>query len=243
MAVTVRENWPVFAAFAGALVAGVFSMVRTRRPEQPLALLGVTLPFVILGCMAPSRFHVQYFFALMPFLGIGMVELSRATALHASRSALACAALIIACSIVSSARGMSQYASVRHLFHFESWGAVVAHRFAQELQAELGSGPILTLDPLLVAESGAAVYPEVSSGEFGWRTAHLLPLEKRERLKMVCAFDMERWLAAKPPTGIVLDWTDPQLTPPLITWARAHGFQSRRRSGLVELWSREPASH
>jgi hypothetical protein len=236
--VTVRDNWPIFAAFIGSFIVGGIASVRARRCEQPLALLALTLPFVIWGCLAPSRFHIQYFFALMPFLALGMVELCRGAALWLPCRAAAPAVLIIACSFISGMRGAREYASVRNLFRFESWGAVVAHRLAGQLRAELGPGRILTLDPLLVAEGGAPVYPEVSSGEFGWRTAHLLPLEKRRRLKMVCAFDIDAWLGERPPGGIVLDWTDPQLTPPLIEWARANGFHAQQRFGVLELWLR-----
>ncbi|HEX5175496.1 MAG TPA: hypothetical protein VFV83_00630 [Chthoniobacteraceae bacterium] len=242
VAVTVRDNWPIFAAFISSLVVGAIASLRARRWEEPLALLALTLPFVILGCLAPSRFHIQYFFALMPFLALGMVELSRGAALWLPCRAAAPAVLIIALSLISAVLGAREYACVRTLFRFESWGAVVAHRLAEQLRADLGPGRILTLDPLLVAEGGAPVYPEVSSGEFGWRTAHLLSQAKRRRLKMVCAFDIDTWLRERPPDGIVLDWTDPQLTPPLIDWARANGFRSRQRVGLLELWSRDGKS-
>jgi 4-amino-4-deoxy-L-arabinose transferase-like glycosyltransferase len=238
MAVTVRDNWPVFAAIVGSLVTGAIGVARTRRAEPALGFLAVTLPFVVWGCMAPSRFHVQYFFALMPFLALAMVELCRATALWRPVAGAASAGLILASALMAAVLGASQYACARQLRDFASWGAVNAHRLAYQLRAELGPGRILTLDPLLVAEAGAPVYPEVSSGEFGWRTAHLLPLEKRRRLKMVCAFDLEPWLRAQPPNALLLDWTDPQLTPPLIAWARTHGFHSQNRYGLLELWTR-----
>ena len=50
---------------------------------------------------------------------------------------------------------------------------------AQRVRGEASPGRMLTLDPLVVVEAGIPIYPEISSGDFGWRTAHLLPLEKR----------------------------------------------------------------
>lgn len=234
--VTVRENWPIFAAFVASMIAGGVALFRTRQIERPLALLGLTIPFVLWGCLAPSRFHEQYFSALMPFLALGIVEFLRATG-SPPMPARALSAMLVALALVCGVRGARPYASVRQLANFESWGPVSAHRLAAQLRADLGTGLILTLDPMLVAEGGSPIYPEVSSGEFGWRTAHLLPRDKRRRLKMVCAYDIEPWLRTAPPNGIILDWTDPQLTPPLIDWARIHQFKPFTRYGSLELWS------
>jgi hypothetical protein len=237
VAVTLRDNWPIFSAFVVALISGGIAMIRTRRIEKPAILLMLALPFVLWGCLAPSRFHVQYFYALMPFLALVTIECCRALA-PLPGLARCVGATCVALALVGTGLGASQYATVRRLFDFESWGAVSAHRFANQLRTELGTGRILTLDPMLVAEAGAPIYREVSSGEFGWRTAHLLPLEKRRRLKMVCGYDVEWWLGAMPPDAIVLDWTDPQLTPPLVQWAGSHGFTARTRYGAMELWTR-----
>jgi hypothetical protein len=218
------------------MIAGGMALFRSRQVERPLALLAMTIPFVLWGCLAPSRFHVQYFSALMPFLALGSIELCRAT-VSSPLPARTLAAMLIALALACGVRGARHYASVGQLANFNSWGPVSAHRLAAQLRSDLGPGRILTLDPMLVAEGGSAVYPEVSSGEFGWRTAHLLPRDKRRRLKMVCAYDIEPWLRTAPPDGIILDWTDPQLTPPLIDWARAHQFKPFTRYGSLELWS------
>jgi hypothetical protein len=240
LSVTFIVNWPIFIAFAVSAFAGIAAAIRTRTAAFPLCLLGLVLPFAWWGCVAPSRFHVQYFFALTPFLLLGWVEFHRAVAIW-PRVAQTLGILLVALAVISAASGFRHYRFVQHLTHFELWGPVIAHRMGQRLRDAAPPGRMLTLAPLVVAEAGVPTYVELSSGDFGWRTSHLLPLEKRRRLHLVCPFDIDRWLEADPPGSVLVEDAEQQLHAPIIVWAAAHGYERVRKDGAFELW-RRPAS-
>jgi hypothetical protein len=232
---TLTENWPILCAFAVNALGALVVVTRTRARTFHILFLGMLLPFVFWGCVAPSRFHVQYFYALMPLLLIGCVELWR-LAQSSPRLSNLLGATFAFLTVVSVAVGWRHYIFVRQIGSFEKWGPVIAHRMAQRVRAEASPGRMLTFDPLIVVEAGIPIYPELSSGDFGWRTAHLLPLEKRQRLHMVCAFDIDAWLARDPPGNLFLDWNEQQLTPPITNWAKNHGYRPGARHGKYELW-------
>jgi hypothetical protein len=97
--------------------------------------------------------------------------------------------------------------------------------------AEMPS-PVLTLQPTSLLTAGVPIYPELSSGEFGWRSSHLLPKDRRQRLHLLSPFDLDEVLATRPPGAIVIWDPDDKLEEPLIQWAEKNGYRKGRDPGV-----------
>lgn len=241
LAVTVKDNWPLLCAFCLCAFATLATAIRHRKAEPRIRFLAITLPFVIWGCLAPSRFHPQYYFALMPTLVLGCVEAIRFLGSAPQRQNLLAGSIFLL-TLISIPLGLKKYAFATRFADFEKWGPVMAHRAAHAASIAAGPGKILTLDPLIVAEAGMATYPEFSSGEFAWRTAHLLPLAKRQRYHMVTLSDLDTWLAGQPPASLFLSGQEKRQNPPLIKWAEERGYKKSASFGQYGVWVKTESS-
>lgn len=231
---TVWMNWPLFSAFLLSVFAAVGVAVRRRVLEFRLLFLALLLPFIAWGAIAPSRFHLQYYFPLLPVMALAIIETLRL--LPEWRTARVLWVAVLALAMVSVGLGARQFASVAELHRPQRWGVVKEHRRSWALRQAAGPGAMLTLNPLRAAESGLPVYRETSSGEFGFRVAHLLPRVRRQRLHLACAFDLAEWLGANPPASLFLDTSDPVLNGPIARWAEDHGYRRVRSFGSYALW-------
>jgi hypothetical protein len=207
-----------------------------RRPDQrfrALLLLG-GLPFVIWGSLAPSRFHQQYWYATIPWLALlalsGFSQLAGAHGWRKRSTAIALVALVI--SLVAAA-------TVSKLFApgFSGFFAVASSLRPQPGFSDL-PGPVLTLHPTPVAAGHGRIYPELSSGEFGWRSSHLLPKEKRQRLKLLSPFDLNETLALRPPASIVVLYAKDEMEQPLIRWAEDNKYDKQPDLGVYQVWTK-----
>lgn len=238
----VRPGWPLFLAFA---IVGVrpgwkflqqkFSGVGEQGDGSLSAALALMIvPFAALGCALPTRYQSQHWFALVPLVVLATVE--GAACLSNPRHRKSGLTLLGIISIISCARGASEYKPIANLFLPAEWFAIKAHRFAEELSARVGPGKMLTLAPAWPAEGKIPTYPEFASGPFAWRLAHLLPPEQRQQFHVVSPADLEAFLAKEPPAAILTGVEDDDLEAPLEAYARAHGFiPGKLRKGRV-LW-------
>jgi hypothetical protein len=186
--------------------------------------------------VAPSRFNLQYCYALLPFLvwltAFGFAHLPKVAWLRIPASAL------LACGAAFTLwEGASDYRMVADLAHPSRWRAVTYDESLTPAREHVTGGKILTLEPMLALEAGFDVYPEFATGEFAWRSSHLLPADKRRRMKLVCPSDLEEFLAGDPPAGVLIEKYDKELNSPLRDHAVRHGFRKVIDTDKIEFWA------
>lgn len=245
-------SWPLFTAFLLIAVGPALRGLRLRQPARlGSTIVLLTLPFLIAGCFAPSRYQYQHYFVVIPFLVLGIVygagERQRNAEGRRQNDAgrLPLAALVLVISSLAcytyhtfkkNGRGLEWVAeSVQP----SKWFALKAHASAVEIRALVEPGKILTLAPAWVTEAGLPIYPEFASGPFAWRSAHLMTPERRKRLKMVAPEDLETFLASDPPAAILTGIEDKKLEEPLVEYAKLHGYRLEKLGRKKELWVRE----
>lgn len=87
------------------------------------------------------------------------------------------------------------------------WPASETHRQGTTLRSALSKhgqdGPIATLSPIIALEAGRPIYPELSTGVFGYRVGGLLADHERSRVRLTSAADLGRLLQARRPAAVL----------------------------------------
>ncbi len=239
-------SWPLFLASLIALPAAWSWFRRRERGSFACAVLLLTIPFLIAGCFAPSRYQYQHYYVVMPFLawavaaGLGALRtddrFARLCRIGVVVLALTSAATSIYATLKRSGKG--GFSWIAESMQPSEWFPTKAHEFSRQIRSRVGEGKVLTLAPTWVVEAGGEIYPAFASGPFAWRGAHLMDPERRRRLGMVAPADLEEYLAAEPPKAILLGVEDPELEGPLREYGQSHGFRPVGRGKKRVLWLR-----
>jgi len=210
------------------LAVGIHALIQVRnrrRTDYPVALLFAILPFVLLGVAAPTPSYSQYYSVLA-----AVTCLAAAIGWPARlRWPLAAA---VAVSLTASF--VQNFETVSRLVRRE-WTPIQAHADGQALRKLVGSGPVLTLAPIVPLEGGLAIFPPFVTGSFAWRTASQIPAAERRRYGFVAEEDLHDFLAPRPPGAILLD-CDRKRERGLLAYARAHAYRRVELPQKISLW-------
>lgn len=233
--VVMAKDWPLFLGFLAVGLPGLvmhFRRVRRAPVWSGALLLVLLLPFVFAGALAPTRFQHQHYYALVPFLVLGIgFGLSQWRA--RARWAAGLLGLLALCSVVRAASEMQEFAQPRE---FARWVPVKVHRIGEDIARRAAGGRVLTLAPIHPLEGGARIYEELAVGPFAYRLAHLLPDERRSRLRVCAPEDLPVVLSKEPPTAILLGAEDAKLETALRQYAELRGFTPVKSYGKLTLW-------
>ncbi|MDB6154076.1 MAG: hypothetical protein JWL90_2529 [Chthoniobacteraceae bacterium] len=238
-------SWPLFTAFILAGIQPGIQAIRQRtKGGAASALVLLTIPFVIAGCFAPSRYQQQHYFVLIPFLVLS--ALLRVAAAPENRMArfnrMAIPVLLVvsfgAYCMRQSHKSGTGFAWLPQTFQPNEWFPNSAHAKSAELRSFVGPGKVLTLAPAWVTEARLKIYPEFANGPFAWRAAHLLDEEKRRRLGLIAPANLEEFLAQDAPAAVLVGIEDENLEAPLREYALRHGYRKVKMSRKWELWVR-----
>jgi len=210
------------------LAVGIFALFQQRhrwRSDYPTALLFATLPFVLLGVLAPTPSYSQYYSALA-------LAASLAAAIGLPSRALWPLAAAVAVSLVASV--VQNFETITRLAKGE-WTPVQLHADGQALRKRVGPGPVLTLAPIVPLEGGLSIYAPFATGSFAWRTASQIPTAERQLHGFVAAEDLPGFLADRPPAAILLGYERKQERAQL-TYARDHGYRRVELPQKISLW-------
>lgn len=228
------HSWPVFLLWVVVAVRPGWQWLRTRRLGNPAAGLWLLLfPFVLLGCWTPSRYQIQHYFVFIPFLLMAVATSWGRVEFAKSPIGIAVAVVV---ALVLGGRASRDYPSLRDLTQPGEWFSSRQRAQATELQAVVGNGPVLTLAPTFPLAAKVPVYPEFATGAFGWRSATLVPADRRARLQLVAPEDLEAFLQVRPPAGILTGVEEDDEEAPLVEWAQRHGFQKRPLKKKRTVW-------
>lgn len=233
----VVPSWPLFLAFFTVAVAPAWAWLRRREGGQLASgVLLLTLPFFLLGCFAPSRYQYQHFYVLIPFLALGIVYGLQCEASSKPKVRLF-GSLISVAAIVSILLGINNYRNISPAWNKDEWATTRTRSVGGDIRKHIAHGKILTLAPTYPLLGGFDIYPEFATGPFAWRSAHLVPAERRRRLHLVAPDDLDMFLASDPPAAILTGYEDDgDLEKPLVDYARRHGYRFVRVSKRRDLW-------
>jgi 4-amino-4-deoxy-L-arabinose transferase-like glycosyltransferase len=204
-----------------------------------LTAFAAVLPFVFIGCFAPSPLFYQYFYALVPF--VILIAVFAAAAIWNEAPALRSpAAILLVCVAMAVVLGARKFSSVAGLFSPADWTPIERHVEAQPLREKVLPGRVLTLAPLHALEAGFKIYPPFSTGSFAWRVAPYIAAERRHRLRIVSEAELESFLRDEPPTAIILGY-EKEGEEALAAYATSHGFHPQAfGEDDATLWLRLP---
>ncbi len=228
------------------VIAGVLPMIAMRltrtlrhgaRFEHGFVL--ISLPFLLIGCFAPSPLFQQYFYPLVPFLLLaglyGLASVAPETVWF--RRTLVLGAL---CAVLSVGLGRRIYDHIGLLASARSWTPVKFHRFGVELRQQAASGRMLTLAPIYPLEAGLPIYPALATGPFAWRISPYVEAGKAARLGMVTPATLEATLDADPPAAFLLGIErSGGHEHELQNYAGSRGYVPAVRADGHELWTKK----
>jgi hypothetical protein len=200
----------------------------------PAAFSTALVAFLALGCALPTRYQYQHWFIIVPFMILAVAECLQFASIGVKSWKPWALSLLAIASLVMNGRAYAE--PLTFLFRPNEWYPVRLHTYGKEISSHVPHGPILTLAPAYVDESGLTTYPAFATGPFAWRVAHLVPPEKRKRFHVIAPADLESFLANKPPAAILTGVEEDELEVPLIAYANAHGYQRVRLKKKRDLW-------
>ena len=229
-----RELPLVIASLLPVIVARCVGAA-SRRPRFEIGFAFISLPFVLMGCFAPSPLYPQYFYPLVPFLLLAALYGLAAIPSEKPwfRRLLVAGAICVA---VSVGVGRRAYAHYRDLCTPETWTPIRLNRQATNLRAQVHGGRVLTLAPLYPLEAGLSIYPPFATGPFAWRVAPHVEPGKAARLGMVTPTTLDATLDADPPAGILLGF-DENHELDLRHYAESRGYAVISHLDGAELWT------
>ncbi|HEY5411510.1 MAG TPA: phospholipid carrier-dependent glycosyltransferase [Caulobacteraceae bacterium] len=237
---------PLLGILAGVVLAA--ALVRRGRAASPsvgylqaLALAGLAAAF------APSPMQRQYLLPMLPPLIVlwgAQDPLSRLG--KPSRQA------VLALVLIGLAIGLGRAGYVLGEAGLGWAGGRLppalaledeAHWIGRTLAQRGPAGPVATLSPRAVLDSGAALDPRFAAGAFAYRTGDLVPDAEQRRLHMTSPRTLASDLDATPPAALVTGYEQPaglhrrNVDDDLRAYARSRGYQRRvSPDGVAELW-------
>lgn len=236
-------SWPLFAAYVIATAPRIADWVKNRASRDlPCVMLFSVLPFLLIGCFAPSRYQYQHYYAFIPLLVGGViVALGSADRLYARRlvwqtGGLLAVALALVCHRGLRAGISSELSWIRNAGNPAEWFAVRAHKLGETIREQVPTGKVLTLAPAWPLEGGCGIYPEFASGPFAWRSAQWLESSRRPAFHMVAPSDLQSFLQSDPPAAILTGVEDSELEKPFVQYATERGYQPMKLNKKRLLW-------
>lgn len=214
-----------------ALVAmGVSILRRSGKSSMTTGLLDYVILAGLIAAWLPRPIYVQYLVPLLPalFLRFGLMlgdpRWSRPAAIAALTLCMAAGMAETAIRTAPNiARAHSPILSATH----------DAHAIGQSVRAAGIAGPIVSLAPERVVDSGLPLDPRFAAGPFLFRTRDLLTPAQQAAFHVLNGASVANGLTRHPPAAIVTGQesapspaTPQGLDSSLIAWARGHDYRA-----------------
>lgn len=241
-----QEIWfgPVVAVALAALLAIALTAIARRNdseaPQRAVRLgevvvLAGVVAFSVAFSFIPTPGFPQYFappLICLPLAFALLVEALGPGALPALRPIILAATLVV---IAINGPRLGQY--IGKALHPQQWTAVRVHDggmvIADRLHAAGISGKVATLAPLYPLEGGLAVYAELATGPFAYRTGDMTSPELARYYTMTSPATVAALLERDPPAALLLGF-DAELEKPLRAYAESHGYTPSAELGFKD---------
>jgi Dolichyl-phosphate-mannose-protein mannosyltransferase len=221
----------------GLVLLKIDVMRRAVAPRFEILFLFIVLPFVCLGCVAPTPTWYQYYFAPIPFLILLILYIL--SDLRDVALARAAGPVVLVGAFISFVYG-SPFNSDSLLTRPQSWTPVRLQREAEIIRADVdsssGEGEVLTLSPLYAIESGLPIYNEFVTGPFAWRVSHLLSDREAANRHLPRPSRIKSFLKKKRPRAILTGKEEDPLELPFVRSAERLGYRSKTTPTGVVIW-------
>jgi hypothetical protein len=186
---------------------------------------------LFLGALLPDPPQLQYFFALVPFAILAMLE--QLAAQPPERQARGTRVLAVAAALTIAA-GLPAYRGLWTARAPAQWVPVRIHRAGERLAASAAGARVITIAPIYPLEGGARIPAACAAGSFGWRVGALVAADARRRLRVATPRDVDELVAASQPAVLLTGSERPREEEPLLDYARHQGWGRRALpDGLV----------
>lgn len=229
-----RREFPLMAACALPMLVSRFTRTAGDRRRFEGGFVWLAMPFVLMGCLAPTPLYPQYFYPLIPFLILAALHALAGIPPETARfrRTLAIGAAIV---VASYAMGVHSYSHLRDLRSPMEWVPFRLHARGEKLRAQVPRGRVLTLAPIYPLEGGLAIYPSFSTGPFAWRLAPFVEPAKAARLGLLTPLTLARGLDGDVPSAILLN-IEPDREIALRLYAERLGYTAMPDLDGGELW-------
>lgn len=220
-------------------------------------LVLLALPFLLIGAAAPTPSWAHYYYALVPFMVVGVMYAfaerfaaagrmskravlvpGRAQGTASQRGLLTYFGAMVCVTVVF---GLSGFREAQSLMHPSEWFTVRSNRIGVDIAQRTGQGRVLTLAPLYPLEGGGSIYPQLVTSPFVWRTASLVDDSTRRAVGIISEDELPRLLEAEPPAAVLVGY-EPDAEAPFIAFAADHGYTPIELANGTTLWlCREPS--
>ena len=204
---------------------GIAHPARWLLPSGPMAIVLGAFVLSAVFSFIPTPSHPQYFAPPLVCLPLGLALLFARLDpdARASVQPVLVAATLVALAMVSPRL-------VQHLgtvIHPERWTVMRVHAdgvaMAKRIAAAGVSGKVATLAPVYPLEGGLAVYPELATGPFAYRTAEITPPDIAAFYRMTSPTRVATLFNADPPAALLLGF-DAALEEPMLAYAKKAGY-------------------
>ena len=249
---TLEAGFHLAVGPALAMVVGVLieAFRRRREPARPdVALLQVLALAGVAAAFAPSPMQRQYLEPLLPPVVVLWSLRNPADGLRGG-GRLALAALLA----IGIAVGLGRIGYVLGDAALRWIGGrpppalaltAEAHWLGRTLATTPVRGPVATLSPVVVVDSGLPLDPRFASGVFAYRTGDLVPDAQQSRLHILSPRSLAHGLDAQPPAAIITGFESAvgvhRRNPDddLRAYARTRGYrQLTSPDGVIQVWLR-----
>lgn len=225
---------------------GLMEALRKLRSGPVFLVLGIFLPMSVLS-FAPTPSFPQYF---VPLLVCAALLLLVLYARLDTQARLQARPVLIAASVVLVIVAMPRLTQhLGRLPHPDRWIVSRVHQAGLAIAGKLSeagvSGKVATLAPVYPLEGGLAVYPELATGQFGYRIAEFADESILRHYRTTSAATIEAMFEADPPAALLVGF-EPELEAPMVRFAeqngylRVDGFEIDDRYGAGILYVRPP---
>jgi len=231
----IRPDAALFVAGLLPVLAAFLARRGTaRRSHMQMRFILLLLPFVLIGCFAPSPLFDQYFYPLVPFLLLAglyaWASIPAGTVWF--RRTLLTGLGAVALALVM---GVRSYRDILEYFNPGEWCGTKLHLRAQKMLSQVPRGRILTLAPIHPLEAGLQIYPAFSTGPFAWRISPYIAPAKAARLGILSPTTLAAALDADPPAGVLVGFAK-KGEELLSAYASDHGYRSWNWTKRNQLW-------
>ena len=212
----------------------------TERPKFELLFLLLSLPFLFLGCLAPTPSFHQYYFALIPFLMLLSLH-----ALSNRRNKAFSGAVVLPFVLVASISFVYDspftHSSTINVFtRPQSLTPIKLQGEAEVLRSYIESkereGKVLTLSPLYAVNSKLPIYEEFVTGPFAWRVSHLLSEEDAINRGLPLRSRIKSFVKERRPCAILTGKEIKELEILLMTVGHELGYQHIKTPSGIVIW-------
>jgi hypothetical protein len=171
---------------------------------RQIRFLLILFLFTLIGAFAPTPQFPPYFFPLVPLAVMLAVYLIGPFAqnLVERRSLLRTGMALIAAAAIGTR--IAPYCHFVSLADTQKWTPMQIHRQGVELRLLVGTGPVLTLEPIIPLEGGIGIYAPLATGPFAARTVPFVACAELAALNMPDKRLLQSLFLKNPPVAVLL---------------------------------------